>query len=319
MDHVPTLQDTFESIDLAAIHGFVEQRRQEGLRLEFKTLGNHASFEREDRVNLAKAISGFSNSDGGIVVWGIQACRDEERVDAASELKPIKNLDRALSDILSYTSQATSPLASGVDSRAIAEGDGAGYLVTYVPVTDGPPHMAMLGEHRYYRRTGDSFRKMEHFEIADMFGKRLRPELSLFVQFVPFSMAGSYRPRAIVGIENSGRGMARSPALSLRVERPYKPYEYGLDGNGTTGLPSLPTRLARGRLSEFGAGAGQVVHAGAILEITQVYGELTDSIPPECRIGYTIRAEGIPPVEGTRVIPGDEIAAVATEPRPTSP
>ena len=30
--------------------------------------------------------------------------------------------------------------------------------------------MAKLGEDRYYKRSGDSFRKMEHFDLEDMFG-----------------------------------------------------------------------------------------------------------------------------------------------------
>ena len=31
--------------------------------------------------------------------------------------------------------------------------------------------MAKLGENRYYQRSGDQFRMMEHFQVADMFGR----------------------------------------------------------------------------------------------------------------------------------------------------
>jgi hypothetical protein len=44
----------------------------EDLHLDFKQL--QRPFEhRDDKRNLAKALSGFANSDGGIIIWGIDA------------------------------------------------------------------------------------------------------------------------------------------------------------------------------------------------------------------------------------------------------
>ena len=39
--------------------------------------------------------------------------------------------------------------------------------------------MAKLGEDRYYKRSGDSFYRMEHFDLEDMFGRRPKPLLTL--------------------------------------------------------------------------------------------------------------------------------------------
>ena len=71
-------------------------------------------------------------------------------------------------------------------------------------------HMAKLGVDRYYKRSGDSFLKMEHFEVADMFGRRQRPDLQVVVGQPDVA-------RVMVSIRNNGRGMARAPYLGLRV------------------------------------------------------------------------------------------------------
>jgi hypothetical protein len=39
--------------------------------------------------------------------------------------------------------------------------------------------MAKLGEDRYYKRSGDSFYRMEHFDLEDMFGRRQKPILAV--------------------------------------------------------------------------------------------------------------------------------------------
>ena len=39
--------------------------------------------------------------------------------------------------------------------------------------------MAKLGENRYYKRSGDSFYQMEHFDLEDMFGRRRKPKLKM--------------------------------------------------------------------------------------------------------------------------------------------
>jgi len=91
----------YDSSDIAVIHRFVEHQWQESVHLEFKTLANGRTFEKNDRQNPAQAISGFANAEGGIIVWGI-------------ECKPYSNgcslLSRWLSvDLRSYISTVFAP------------------------------------------------------------------------------------------------------------------------------------------------------------------------------------------------------------------
>ncbi len=68
--------------------------------LDFKAASiNAAPMQDGDRKTLAKAISGFANADGGIVVWGVDCRHGKGKYDpdVVQGLKPISNLRRWLS------------------------------------------------------------------------------------------------------------------------------------------------------------------------------------------------------------------------------
>jgi hypothetical protein len=205
------LHDTFANLDLSLLEGWIATRRQEDLHLDFKLLSNGADLSREDRKNLAKAISGFSNSDGGLVVWGVDCRPDEAGVDAAQVLRPISNAAAVLAKLQSLTGEAVSPIVDGVEHRIIATGADASIIVTLVPPSVSGPHMAGMGEGRYYKRSGDSFYRMEHFDVADMFGRRRQPQLNLQLarERQPSSTGKLHLYRLNALISNTGRNTAR--------------------------------------------------------------------------------------------------------------
>lgn len=67
-----------ESDGYEAIKTLIEDRQAESLFLDFKQSANKGDADKihpNDRDNLAKAISGFGNGEGGIVIWGVD-CRN---------------------------------------------------------------------------------------------------------------------------------------------------------------------------------------------------------------------------------------------------
>src|SRR5258708_2753392 len=79
------------------IEAFVAKKRAEDLHLEFKQKhdATKGSIAESDKGRLSKAMSAFANSDGGVVVWGVEARQtsDPEVPDVAVALAPIKNID----------------------------------------------------------------------------------------------------------------------------------------------------------------------------------------------------------------------------------
>lgn len=58
-----------------AIDEYIVNMQTEELFLDFKqaiSIGkNGTTLHKDDRKNLAKCISGFGNSEGGVVIWGL--------------------------------------------------------------------------------------------------------------------------------------------------------------------------------------------------------------------------------------------------------
>jgi hypothetical protein len=264
-------RDTWNKLDLTMLQDWVTNKRQEGLHLDFKQLTSAPNVTRDDRKIFASAVSGFANSDGGIIVWGVEAKKDADGVDAAQSLKPLKDPKVVLGTLQSHTGDAASPTVDGVDHKFVEDGAGGGFVATIVPVSERGPHMAGLGESRYYKRNGDSFIKMEHVDVADMFGRRAKPVLEVVLVDMMGSYtnesAASYEP--IIAIRNSGRGVARFPFLRIKLSPPFGlNRQFGLR-NGETGLPERP-QFGRRESPVFAGGQDHVIHPGTVLDVHRI-------------------------------------------------
>jgi hypothetical protein len=185
--------------------------------------------------------------------------------------------------------------------------------VTYVPLSDGGPHMAKCGEDRYYRRSGDRFAKMEHFEIADMFGRRPQPVLRVFYRFASGSSGGrpegNYRELTVfVGLRNEGRGAARAPYLAVLTKKPYAVDGWGIDGNRRFGLDRLPAS-GDSEWRRFGGGDGRYIYPGTELDIAAIRVKIfegTGTVAP-IAVAYEFAADGVPVERGDLQIDGREL------------
>ena len=99
----------------AAIEEFIADRRSEDLFLDFKRSsddGNGNRLSNNDRKNLAKAISGFGNSEGGVIVWGVDCSLDVDGADVAHTEVFINNPTRFSSLLQGVISGCTVPPAT---------------------------------------------------------------------------------------------------------------------------------------------------------------------------------------------------------------
>jgi hypothetical protein len=230
-----TLRNDFDSITLEVIREFARNGRNEDLHLDFKTIAD-ARLSRDDRKSLAIALSGYANSDGGLIVWGVEARPNADGVDCAVALREIPEVQLLLTRLNSLTGQSVSPLVDGVDHKAIVVEGAAGVCVSYIPASDSGPHMAKGGEDRYFKRSGSSFYRMEHFDLEDMFGRRQRPSLSLRIDLVPRPSDDPHE-EVHFSIINVGRGVAKHAGFMCRFDPDVK--VAGVGGgqlNNVTGL-----------------------------------------------------------------------------------
>jgi Putative DNA-binding domain len=209
-----SLTDQFDALTLESVGNYVTSRQEENLTLDFKLINRADLNHSDDKKNLAKALSGFANSSGGLIVWGVDARKDEDGTDCAIDAREIQPISQLLARLNELTSRAVDPPVDGVGHKAIVSGEDKGFAVTFVPESESGPHMAKLGEDRYYKRSGDTFYRMEHFDLEDMFGRRKKPKLTLEAKFIP------NRAEILIGVRNEGRGTAKAPYLSFVIPDP---------------------------------------------------------------------------------------------------
>jgi hypothetical protein len=195
-----------------AILELIATRKAEELFLDFKRSTDYGAGKRlhdNDRNNLAKAISGFGNSEGGIIVWGVDCSHDPEGADVARLKMPIQNVARFVSWLEGAVSGCTIPPHQGVRSIAVAAGDpGEGYAVTLIPKSNQAPHQ-VVGRLQYYIRAGSDFVPTPHAVLAGMFGRMPQPHVfHSYVVARPKLEGIAVKSSVGIMIRNDGPGIA---------------------------------------------------------------------------------------------------------------
>lgn len=313
MDELTTLVQQFRLGGGKLIRRIVKEAWPETLILDFKTASkNSGPMQPDDRKNLAEALSGFANSEGGFIVWGVRADRAAlDDPDVAKELKPISKLDVFISDLWSYTPQLVSPPILNVDHIPIYQSkkQKKGFVVTVIPKTEGDPHMSMgKGDRCYYCRAGASFIKMEHYMVASYFRRKSSPKLEFILQLAKAERQGNnFNVSVIVGLRNVGTCIATYPALRIRGSGRFQPATYGLNGNGQDGLPRRPFSSSP-RDYVYAGGLDHVIYPQTSMEVTK----LVTSIPLESKscddlqLNYEIYSDGYAH-SGTEVVSGEQL------------
>jgi hypothetical protein len=202
----------------AEVLSFIAQPVTEELFLDYKRSADNgagSALHNRDRSNLAKAISGFGNSEGGVLIWGVDCRNDPSQGDIPTGPVRIQNPIRFKSWLEQATTGLTVPAHEGVRHHAIAEG----FVVTLIPSGMHAPYQA-VGELSYYIRAGSNFAKTPHAVLAGMFGRR--PQSSIKHRYLVSATpeivgAGIIKTQIGFILHNFGRGIARDVFINLSV------------------------------------------------------------------------------------------------------
>jgi len=250
----------------AAIRELCDEQKQETLTLEFKTKQSpeRIGLANADKKNLGKALSGFSNSAGGLLIWGVKAQLDTEtRIDCAQSLSPISSIGSFEHEISRLVPEYIIPQNDAVQIQVVPsiENQDSGYLLVLIEPSELRPHMSME-DHRYYRRAGDQFRQMEHYEIQDMFNRIAPVKLEIFYDSVRINTTA---PHALIsfGISNNTRLTAKFPYVHITSISGGRFEEFGPNRDGTWFLPLMPSDVGH----YFRGGIDDVLNPGRKLVV----------------------------------------------------
>lgn len=207
----------------AAIDQFITDYQSENLWLDFKRSadnGSGAKLHLSDRENLAKAISGFGNSDGGVIVWGVDCRRDPKTgADLPQAKVPIVDPARFVSWLENVITSCTAPAHSTVEHFAVnVPGAAEGFVVTLIPMSMNAPHQCIqpTTDARYYMRVGSNFAPVPHAVLSGLFGRRPQPRLALKWLAPSIRLTEDVVTVSVtVALSNVGRAIARDLYLNV--------------------------------------------------------------------------------------------------------
>ena len=286
---------------------------------DFKSKGNPPCSEQyeeawtpypSDKRNYAKGLSGFANGAGGVLIWGIgEKGSGPNRQLTNAPIHQAKAFAEALNHELP---NAVSPAVDGVQNELVYVNDDPsqrkGYVLTLVPMSDKMPHRAEYDLHRYYRRVGDNMVELDHYMLAEAFGTRQQPSLSItrLYGYDPFvdSSQSVIRYALVMEVTNEGRASALHYGVDLILPEPIGVQDARTPSNATTAYTRegdstvLRFRNSPGHTPLFPGDVTSVwPHAGG-----HVYLRVRPKDDQPCHrydVGYRIYADGMQSRDGT--------------------
>jgi len=172
----------------------------------------------------SKALSAFGNTEGGVLIWGIDARTDPTtKVDCAGKLRLIDDPQRLKSDLLNAQHKATDPPVSGVVIDAYEYGAEApkGFVVCFIPESASKPIRADGEKNKpYLIRSGTSSVIPSPSLLRSLFFPQTKSKLQLAVR--PTNNRGpspTFEMWYEVVIHNAGPATAHDVRIVLRKGR----------------------------------------------------------------------------------------------------
>ncbi len=170
------------------------------------------------RIKLAKALSGFANTEGGVLVFGVETTSRADKIDVVSGIRPVPKAEAFCGVVRGQLDDFVEPKVPGATCTWVPApaGDGSGIVAVYVPASDHGPHRARTkhdeAKDKYFLRTPTSTAVMAHSVLAAMFGRPPTPRLRLRVA----RGEGHHAYSVLFEVRNVGPGWADD--VTVRVD-----------------------------------------------------------------------------------------------------
>ncbi len=278
----------------AVIDRWIAAKLGEDLHLDCKRKANAQSpdLELSDKKSLAATISAFANSEGGLLLWGVDA-REVDGVDCLIGKYPIPSVTAFKSNIEHAIADLISPPVPGLEIVEIPNTADAtsGYLAIMVPLSERRPHIARhKGERAFYFRNGHKSEMMEVFQVRDQMLRRTIPKLEfdIDVRVAHEDMDYSARQFSLVSValelvlRNNSEVSARYPYIVFRFDRgryvsmgnQYRQFaEIGIVAEPLGPVLARPITVDHRSMSqdiEFAGTAECCIHPGATLRVASI-------------------------------------------------
>jgi hypothetical protein len=178
------VQYFFNSIkSYSDIERLINEGQSEGSYLECKATLSVTSFNRELQSHIAKVISSFSNTEGGVFIFGVGTSKKgNENLDILIRIEPIGSINLFMASLKRVMPLLTDPgIKATLRIIKRRKSDSDGILLMYVPRSEGDP--VREKDRQFHIRIGDENPRMPYEQIKRMFIGGSSPDLE--IDFIP--------------------------------------------------------------------------------------------------------------------------------------
>ena len=206
-----------KSYSITDIEKLIENEVEENIHLDYKRAEALGKDDKK-KGEITKDISAFANSDGGIIIYGL-----EEKDHKPIALSPIDGekftkewLDQICSNIQQHIRNVE------IFPIRINGEIGKSIYVVRIPRSNNAPHMAT--DHKYYKRNNFQSVAMEEYEVRDLFNRIDKPELCFDLAFIqPLNEDSAneedgYIYKFHIGVRNISRAISKIYKLSIYLQ-----------------------------------------------------------------------------------------------------
>ncbi len=188
MGSAETFFNTFKTLANDQRFAFVEQLVSEATQVECEWLDYKElpSWEKailapdvfkkhEDKIKeiWSEALGGFANTQGGVLILGVEAPKGIPR-----SIKPIPNAIEKVTRLHELIMNATVEAIQGVQiEAALRPGTNEGVIFCFVPLSDLRPHRSEWRSQNYMIRVSDGFKVAPNGLLKNLFYPYSRPSL----------------------------------------------------------------------------------------------------------------------------------------------
>ncbi len=200
------------------LENLISTGEAEGLHLECKAPGS-PKLGKDLKKTLAKAISGFSNTAGGVILWGISTIQHAHSgLDVLTQIEPIGQCGSFLRQIETIIPTLSTPPVVNARNKTIKKRprDTGGVVATRIPKHIGDPVQSNEDNHFYFR-SGAGFVMAPYEMIQRLFLATDSPDLRLQFegQLVKLAKDGFWEIPIIV--KNQSSAVAQHAVVSIEV------------------------------------------------------------------------------------------------------
>ncbi|MCM1030022.1 MAG: ATP-binding protein [Oscillibacter sp.] len=208
-----------ERYTFADIQYLIDNGVEESIHLDFKAAGALAKDDKK-KNEIAKDVSAFANSDGGIIIYGISEIG--HKADSYSFVDGDVFTKEWLEQIINSNIQKRINNIRIIPLRQDGDINRTVYIVK-IPRSNNAPHMS--GDKRYYKRYNFQSVMMEEYEVRDLFYRHNTSTLSIVGWFLfdnGETADGRFRKYSfVVQVHNESQVTESLYKLNCYINNPY--------------------------------------------------------------------------------------------------